>query len=150
MRDRRQIIPAAGLLAVGAIAIYTVAQLNGQAATPSADFSNAAIAEVRDAQGQVVLRGPFQPVEEEDDDVERKATLEPTAVDADAAGDAEVEFEKNAPAQQEVEFSVRNLTPGATFTFLIDGTEVGTAKADAKGHAELELDVRVPGTTAAR
>jgi hypothetical protein len=30
------------------------------------------------------------------------------------------------------------------FTFVIDGTEVGTAKADAKGEVELELDVRMP------
>ena len=67
------------------------------------------MAQVRDAQGQVVLQGQFMPPDEEDDDVERHATLAPTGVDADAAGEAEVEFAKAAPTSQEVEFSVTNL-----------------------------------------
>jgi hypothetical protein len=149
MRNKRQMIPAVGLLGIAAFAVYTVAQLSGQTAAVTGDFTNAARAEVKDAQGQIILRGHFQLADEEDDDIERKATLESTGVDADAAGDAEVEFAKNAPAQQEVEFSVRNVAPGETFTFVIDGTDVGTAKADAKGRAELEIDVRIGGTSAA-
>ena len=35
-----------------------------------------------------------------------KAVLKPTGVDADAAGEAEVEFSKAAPATQEIEFFV--------------------------------------------
>ena len=136
-------IPAAGLLATMAAAVYMVVQLNGQATAPPADFTNAALAEVRDAQGQVVLSGQFQVADEDDDDIERKAVLAPTGVDADAAGEAEVEFAKNAPATQEVEFSVRNVSPGAAFTFVIDGIDVATATADARGRAEVELDVRM-------
>jgi hypothetical protein len=147
MKDKRQTISIVGLLATIAAAVYMVVQLNGQERPPTGDFTNAATAEVRDAQGQVVLRGQFVLADEEDDDIERKATLEPTGVDADAAGEAEVEFSKTAPAIQEVEFSVRNLQPGIAFTFVIDGVDVATATADRRGRAEVELDVRLPGTT---
>lgn len=150
MNDKRQLIPAAGLLATFIAAVYMVVQLNGQTASPTGDFTNAARAEVRDAQGQVILSGQFQRVDEEDDDIERKATLAPTGVDADAAGEAEVEFSKAAPAQQEVEFSVRNVAAGAVLTFAIDGTDVATATADRRGRAEVEVDVRMPGATASR
>jgi hypothetical protein len=150
MKDKRQMIPAIGLLATGVAAVYMVVQLNGQAMTPSADFTNAVFAEVRDAQGQVVLSGQFQVADENDDDVERKAVLAPTGVVADATGEAEVEFSKDAPVTQEVEFSVRNVSPNAAFTFVIDGIALATATTDRRGRAEVELDVRMPGTTASR
>ena len=92
-----------------------------------------------------MLRGQFAPVEEEDDDVERKAELKPAGSDTDAAGEAEVEFAKASPKTQEVEFSVRNLQAGAVYTFVIDGTEVATATADKDGRAEVELEVKMPG-----
>ena len=134
----RQMIPVAGLFATVAVAAYMVVQLRAQATSPTGDFSNAAVAEVRDAQGQVVLRGQFVQIEEDDDDTERKATLEPTGVDADATGTAEVEFSKTAPADQEIEFSIRNVQPGAAFTFVIDGKDVAMATADGRGRAEVE------------
>jgi hypothetical protein len=143
MKDKRQIIPAAGLLATVIAAVYMVVQLSGQTTTPTGDFTNAAVAEVRDAQGQTVLSGRFQAVDEDDDDIERKAVLAPAGVDADATGEAEVEFAKDAPARQEVEFTIRNVAPNAAFTFVIDGTAMATATADARGRAEVELDVRV-------
>ena len=150
MKNRRQIISVAGLLATMAAAVYMVVQLNAQTSAPAGDFTNAAIAEVRDAQGQVLLRGSFQQADEEDDDIERKAVLAAAGADADARGEAEVEFSKNAPAKQEVEFSVRNVAPGTVLTFAIDGVDVATATADGKGQAEVELDVPMPGTAAAR
>ena len=150
MKDKRQMIPAVGLLAIAVAAAYMVVQLNGQTTAPSADFTNAALAEVRDAQGQAILSGPFQSADEGDDDVERKAVLAPTGIDADAAGEAEVEFSKNAPANQEVEFSIRNVSPDAAFSFVIDGTTVAEAKADGRGRVEVEVDVRMPGATASR
>jgi hypothetical protein len=151
MMDKRQMIPAGGLLVTVVAAVYMVVQLNGQSAQPNGDFTNAALAEVRNAQGQAILSGQFQLVEEEeDDDVERKAALAPTGIDADATGEAEIEFSKSAPAEQEVEFSVRNVVPGAVLTFVVDGTDVATATTDSRGRAEVELDVRMPGTTASR
>jgi hypothetical protein len=150
MKDMRQAIPIVGLLATSAIALYMVVQLNGQARPAAGDFTKAATAEVRDAQGQVVLLGQFVPVNEEDDDTELKSTLQPTGVDADAAGEAEVEFAEAAPTNQEIEFSVRNLQAGVAFTFVIDGVTVATATTDRRGHAEVEVDIPLPGTTASR
>jgi hypothetical protein len=144
MNDMRQMIPAIGLLGMGMAVVYMVVQLSAQTTRPTADFTNAAVAEVRDAQGQVILSGQFRLVDDEDDDVERKATLAPTGIDADAAGETEVEFSKAAPTEQEVEFAVRNVAPGAVLTFVIDGTDVATATADARGRAKVELDVRMP------
>ena len=149
MSDKRQIIPAAGLLATMVFATYMVIEIRGQG-TATGDFTNAAIAEVRDAQGQVVLRGQFVLADEDDDDVERRAKLEATGVDADAAGEAEVEFSKARPSEQEVEFSVRNLPAGSALTFVIDGVDVATASADRRGRAEVEVDVRMTGPTGAR
>jgi hypothetical protein len=150
MTNKAQVIPVVGLLCTVAVAGYMVVQLNGQATPLTGDYTNASVAEVRDAQGQIVLRGQFAVAEEEDDDIERKAALEQTGVDADAAGEAEVEFAKAAPTVQEVEFAARNLQPGATFTFLIDGHDVATATADRRGNAEVELEVRLPGAPASR
>jgi hypothetical protein len=142
--NTRQWIPVGGLLVTIAVAVYMVVQLNGQTPAPAGDFTNAATAQVRDSQGQVVLQGQFMPPVEEDGGVERRATLAPTGVDADAAGEAEVEFAKTAPTEQEVEFSVTNLAPGATFTFVIDGIDIAAATTDRRGRAEVELDVRMP------
>jgi hypothetical protein len=151
MSDKRALIPLAGLLATIAFAIYMVVKLGGQDATATTgNFTNATLAEVRDAQGHVVLQGQFNPVDEDDDDIERKAILKPAGTDTDAAGEAEVEFAKSAPATQEIEFSVSGLPAATTFTFVIDGQQVATATTDRRGSAEVEVDVRMPGAPAAR
>lgn len=148
MSDKRRRIPITGLLATVAAAIYLAVQINSQGtAAPTGDFTNATVAEVKDAQGQVVLQGQFGVSEEDDDDIERKATLTSTA-NANAAGEAEVEFARSAPATQEIEFSVRGLQAGATFTFVIDGQDVATATADERGTAEVDLDISMPGASA--
>ena len=147
MRDKKQWIPAAGFFATATYALYMVAQLGAQEPKQpvTGDFSAAAVAEVRDAQGQVILRGQFAPVVEPDDDVERKAVLRPAGSDADATGDAEVEVTTTPPIEQEIEFSIRNVAPGAVVTFVIDGREIGTAKADRRGRAELEIEIAPRG-----
>jgi hypothetical protein len=148
MKNKVKLIPAVGLMSLALFG--NAAQLNGQGTTPTGDYTNAVIAEVRDAQGLIVLRGQFVLADEEDDDIERKATLEPTGVDADAAGTAEVEFARAAPAVQEIEFAARNLQAGATFTFVIDGNDLATVTADRRGRVEVELKVRQPGAPASR
>ena len=143
MKFRNQLVPIVGLVAVIAAGIYMVVQLEGQEANAiRGNFTNAQQAEVRDAHGQAILQGPFVQVDEEDEDMERKAALKATGVDPDAAGEAEVEFAKAAPTSQEIEFTVRGLEPGAAYTFVIDGQSLTTVKADARGHAEVELDVK--------
>jgi hypothetical protein len=142
MNDKKLMISMGGLLATMVVAVYFVVQLSGQVPTQTGDFTNAATAEVKDAQGQVILRGQFVQEDEEDDDIERKATLQPAGSDADAAGEAEVEYATSGAAQQELEFSIRNVEPKAVYTFVIDGRDVATATADDKGRASAEWAVK--------
>lgn len=146
----RRMVPVSVLTfaALASACMNTARGAQGAAAAgPPADFSAAAVAEVKDAQGQVVLRGNFAVNEEADDDVERKATLAPTGVDADATGEAEVEVDRQgSPRRQEVEFSLKNLTPGASYTLLIDGKVFATIAADGAGAASHERDVPMPTT----
>ena len=99
--DKHRTIPATRLLATSiAAAIFVAIQISIQAMQQTGDFTKAAIAEVRNPQGAVILRGQFAD-EEDGDDIERKAVLGPAGADADATGEAEVEFAKAAPARQE-------------------------------------------------
>jgi hypothetical protein len=139
-----QWIPIGGLLATIAAASYGVVHLHGQTRTATADFTKATTVQVRNAQGQIVLQGDFQSPVEEDGGLERRASLAPTGVDADAAGEAEIEFAKTGATRQEVEFTVRNVEPGVNFTFVIDGIDVASATSNQRGRAEVELDVRMP------
>ena len=127
MNDRKLMISMGGLLVTMVVAAYFVVRLSGQAPAMTGDFTNATTAEVKDPQGQVILRGQFEVADEDDDDIERKATLKPVAGDTDAAGEAEVEYASSGAAEQEVEFSVRNVQPEATYTFVIDGRDVANA-----------------------
>ena len=141
---RQQWIPIGGLLATIAAASYGVVHLHGQTQAAAADFTKATTVQVKNAQGQVVLQGEFQAPVEEDGGFERRAPLAPTGVDADATGEAEVEFGKAGSTQQELEFGVRNVEPGASFTFVIDGIDVASATSNQRGRADVELDVRMP------
>lgn len=49
-----------------------------------------------------------------------------------------------------MEFAVRNLPARATFTFVIDGTDITSATTDSRGSAEAEIDISMPGATASR
>ena len=149
-----QWIPVGGLMATTIAAGYMVVQLSAQSAdrptTQPVDFTNATMAQVKDAQGQLILEGTFMAPVEEDGGLERRAMLAPAGGDTDASGEAEVEYATGAPTVQEVEFSVENLTPGATFTFAIDGTDVASARADRRGRVEVERNVRMPGAAGSR
>ena len=151
MINGRQILPAAGLLATIVAAAYLVVQLNAQ--NPPAepiDLRNVATAEIRDAQGQVVLSGQFMLDDGDDaEDVERKAALQSTT-GTQASGVAEVEFATQNPVEQEVEFSGRNLQAGARYTLVLDGRDVIAGVAERDGDLELEREVPIPGATARR
>ena len=69
-----------------------------------------------------------------------KATLTGSGTTATAKGEAEVEVSRsNNRLDQDVEVSVSNLTPGATYTVLIDAKQVGTFTTNKNGKAEMEL-----------
>jgi hypothetical protein len=149
MLTARKAVPAAVIVTVIALTGYVVARFNGQQAVQSADFRNAATAEIRDSTGKVVLRGTFKLVEEEDDDIERKAALAFTT-GGEVMGEAEVEFATEMPADQEVEFAARGLTVGATYTLIVDGREVASVVANRRGRIAIELEVPLPGTASSR
>lgn len=144
MNKKLQIAAIAGLLAVIAFATTAVVQLSGEpAAQISGDFRNAAVAEVHNAQGQVLLRGEFAVVDADDaGEVERHAALTSSAQDVKATGEAEVEYQSDKPTEQEVELTVRGLTAGTAITFMIDGQRVATATADRRGGVEIEFTVK--------
>jgi hypothetical protein len=144
MLTARKAVPAAVIIAVIAVTAYVVARFNGQQTIQSADFRKAATAEIRDSTGKVVLRGTFMLVEEEDDDIERKAALALTT-GGEVMGEAEVEFATEMPVDQEVEFAARGLEVGATYTLVVDGREVASVVADPRGRIAIELDVPLPG-----
>ena len=150
MQLNNQFIPIVGLGVIIAAGAYMVVHLHSQEANAiRGNFTNAQQAEVRDAQGQAILQGPFVQVDEEDEDMERKAALKATGIDPDASGEAEVEFAKAAPTSQEIEFTLRGLDPGAAYTLVIDGQSLTTVKADTRGRVEIELDVK-PAEAGAR
>lgn len=144
MLTARKAVPAVVIVAVIAVTGYVVARFNGQKPIQSADFRNAATAEIRDSTGKVVLRGTFKLEEEEDDDIERKAALASTT-GGEVMGEAEVEFATEMPADQEVEFAARGLEVGATYTLIVDGREVASVVADPRGRIAIELEVPLPG-----
>ena len=147
MPNPRNVLLGAVILTLAGATGYLLARFVEQGPSiQSADFRNAATAEVRTAGGQLVLRGTFMLVEEEDDDIERKAALAPTP-DGEVLGEAEVEFATEMPVEQEVEFAARGLVAGATYILVVDGREIGSVAADGRGRIAIELDVPLPGAT---
>ncbi len=135
---------AAGVLTAALAIVLGVADLSGmRAAQITGDFSKAAVAEIHDAQGQVLLRGEFAPIDADDKgEVERHAKLGAIAAGLTASGEAEVEYQADKPNEQEVEVSVSGLTPGTAITFVIDGQQVGSGAADKRGKFEFEQKVK--------
>lgn len=153
MRNQGQALPFAGLSATILAAVYMVVQLHGQGSgiADSVDLRNATTAELRDAQGQVVLTGSFMAEDEDDaEDVERKAALQSSGTGTQASGVAEVEFAREKPVEQELEFDGRNLQAGARYTLVVDGHEVLAGVAGRNGRLELERNVPIPGAEVTR
>jgi hypothetical protein len=144
VNTKLQIAAGVGLVATILAAAVTVVQLRGEPAPQiTGDFRNAAVAEVHDAQGQVLLRGDFALVDADDaGEVERHATLTAVAQHVTATGEAEVEYQSDKPTEQEVELNVSGLSEGTAITFVIDGQRVATATANRRGGVEIELAVK--------
>ena len=144
MNRKVQALSIAGLVTIIAATSIAVVRLSGeQAAAVVADFRNAAVAEVHDGQGQVLLRGSFAPADTDDaGEVERVATLAPTSTPSTATGEAEVEYQTDAPSEQEVEFTLNGLAQGTEVALVIDGQRVGTAKVDGRGRVSVEFAVK--------
>lgn len=142
MKDNVQLGSIAGLVGVMLFAGIAAA-LTGQSHTQvSGDFRNAAVAEVQDTSGRVLLQGTFVAADADDGEVERTATLAAASGDVQASGEAEVEYAEANPAEQEVEFSLNGFAADTEVVLLIDGQRVAAAKADTRGRVEVELTVR--------
>lgn len=136
-------LAAAGVLTAALAIVLGVADLSGaRTIQVTGDFRNAAVAEVHDAQGQVLLRGQFAPIDADDKgEVERHAKLGAIAAGLTATGEAEVEYQADKPNEQEVEISVTGLAPGTAVAFVIDGQQITTGTADKRGRFEFEQKV---------
>ena len=148
MGTTRQWIPIGGLLVVLFGAVYAAAEMNEQTQAPAGDYTNAVTAQVKDAQGQVVLQGQFGAPVDEDGGLERRATLQAAVAGSNADGEAEVEHAKTGATMHEIEFNVRRLQPGISVAFVIDGNDIATATTDREGRAEVELELPMPGNGA--
>jgi hypothetical protein len=140
----RMILLLVVMLMTGGIASVwlqdTIAAQSNEASLPEdvGDLSNATTLEVKDSTGTVVLRGHFVDAPEDDDDLERKATL--TGSIATVMGEAEIEVSRNNNRlDQEVEVSVSNLAPDTTYTVFVDAKRLGTFQTNKNGKAEMEL-----------
>jgi hypothetical protein len=141
---RAKVIGLLGAIAVtGAMAsAWVQGTIAAEASLPAevGDLSNASMAEIKDNVGAVVLSGHFVEIPEDDDDVERKATLAGSGQTAKATGQAEIEVSRtNNRLDQEVEVSVSNLAPAATYTLFVDAKQLGTFQTNQDGKGELEL-----------
>jgi hypothetical protein len=138
------LLPGALLIVGSATLVWLGSTLEAQTVALPADagdLSNASTVEVKDASGTVVLTGHLVEMPEDDDDLERKAELKGSGAHANATGEAEIEVSKaNNRLDQEVEVSVSNLTPGATYAVFIDGRQLGTFQTSKRGSGELELN----------
>ncbi len=145
MNTRQAFSPLFALITAAMVASCALVRSGTQYTPgPNADFRSAMNAEVRNAANEVVLSGSFV-ADSSDEDIERKAALKGTAVDADASGEVEVETCREADCRtQEVEFSVTNVQPGAVFRFMIDGKDFATVTTDGRGRATVERNVPLP------
>jgi len=144
-RTRMIVLLVAMVATVGMASAWiqgTIVAQSSEASLPVdvGDLSNASTVEVKDSTGAVALRGHFVESPEEDDDVERKATLAGSGTTAASKGEAEIEVSRNNNRLvQDVEVSVSNLAAGATYTVFIDAKQVGTFTTNKNGKAEMEL-----------
>jgi hypothetical protein len=144
MNRLRMLFPAIGMFAIFGLVGFKLGTLEAQSSPQAApavvlgDLSSAAIVQIRDPQGQVVLQGQFDR-DEEGDESEREAKLAATGVDADAEGKAEADVSRpGRPVEQELEVEVDKLSPNTRFLVVIDSREIAAITTDARGHAEQE------------
>jgi hypothetical protein len=138
----RQLIPVLGMIGVLAVAAAQVSRLSAQGLPAGMDLTAAATVELRDGQGQTVLRGQFADAQDDDGDRERHAAPVAAGGDTDAAGAAEVEVSRlqNGAMEQEIEVTVRNLAPNTQLTIAIDGVDVGVLTTDSRGRGDFEVE----------
>jgi hypothetical protein len=140
----KMILPVVGMFLLGCVVVAAVTgevrELRQPLPASLDDLAAVRLVEVRDAAGQIVLRGSFTMATQTNGDVEGEATLAATGVDEDAAGKAEVEVStRNGNVDKELEVEVSKLAPGTTFNLFIDGQQAAIITTNQRGAAELEM-----------
>jgi hypothetical protein len=144
----KRILPLVGMLMLCGYAAFAVIRSANKVQEvkqplPSSvgDLTTAKLVEIKDAAGQIVLSGNFVVEKKQDGNVEGKALLTGTGINATAKGDAEFEVSMNrvGATEKELEISVRRLAPGTSFNLFVDGQQVVTFSTDQRGAAELEM-----------
>jgi hypothetical protein len=104
------------------------------------DLSAAKRIEIKDGSGRAVLCGEFVRQPTIGDEIERESELSGCGGASKASGEAEVESQtEGGRLEQEVELSVLNLAPGATYSIHIDSKLVGRFTTNATGAADVEF-----------
>jgi hypothetical protein len=144
----KRILPLVGMLLLCGYAAFAVIR-NGNKVqkvkqdlpTSVSDLAAAKLIEIKDATGQLILSGNFIAENKQGGDIEGKALLTSTGVNATAKGEAEFEVSTNrhGGTEEELEVSVRKLTPSTSFSLFIDGRQVATFSTNLRGAAELEM-----------
>jgi hypothetical protein len=144
----KRILPIVGMLLLCGYAAFAVIRTGNKVQEvrqplPSSvgDLAASKLVEIKDAAGQIVLSGNFVVVNKQDGDVEGKALLTGTGINAEAKGEAEFEVstKRNGGTEKELEISVRKLAPGTSFSLFVDGQQVATFSTNQRGAAELEM-----------
>jgi hypothetical protein len=105
------------------------------------NLAEAKTIEIKDASGQLILRGTFGTPKQGRKEIERETVLAATDVLPKARGVAEVEISTDDPSftEQELELSVKYLSAGSRYLLFVDGQEVASFTTNHQGRAELEL-----------
>ena len=144
----KRVLPIIGMLLLCGYAAFAVIRHSNKVQEvkhplPSSigDLAAAKLVEVRDAAGQVVLSGTFVVENKPDGDVEGKAILTGTGLNAGAKGEAEFEVSTDSRGmmEKELELSVHKLAAGTSFSMFVDGQQVVTFTTNQRGAAELEM-----------
>ena len=144
----KRILPLVGMLLLCGYAAFAVIRTGNKVQEvkqplPSSvgDLAGAKLVEIKDAAGQVVLSGNFALENKQDGDVEGKALLTGTGINATARGEAEFEVSTNKTGgtERELEVSVSKLAPATTYSMFINGQQVATFSTNQRGAAELEM-----------
>jgi len=147
----KRILPLVGMLLLCGYVTFAVIRTGNEVQEvkqllPSSvgDLAGAKLVEIKDAAGQVVLSGNFVVENKRSGDVEGKALLTGTGINATGNGEAEFEVSKNrkGTTEKELEVSVRLLAPGTSYGMFVDGQQVATFSTNHQGAAELEMTDR--------
>lgn len=144
----KRILPILGMVLLCGYAAVAVIRTNNRVQEvklplPSSvgNLASAKLVEIKDGAGQIVLSGNFIAENKQHNEVEGKALLTGTSINAGAKGEAEFEvsINRSGGTEKELELSVGKLAPDTSFSMFVDGQQVATFTTNQRGAAKLEM-----------